>query len=107
MYSPDIEELEKDKHGHMKACFALHDVSKRNDLREKWLDWKKTFSQPVEEIRSYFGEEIGLYFAFLRKCTEIVGFSLLIETAFRVLQLESSLAGFAWNHLLCRPNWIR
>jgi anoctamin-10 len=51
--------------------FPIHDPDALRDLKKTWaLCWWGGFSQPLEKIRSYFGSEIGLYFAFLGMYTK-------------------------------------
>jgi len=61
-----ISKLLKMRHTHLFAFFALHDYDKLAALEKKWFAWKSILSQPLNEVRDYFGEEIGLYFGFLR-----------------------------------------
>uniref|UniRef100_M4B6R4 Anoctamin transmembrane domain-containing protein n=1 Tax=Hyaloperonospora arabidopsidis (strain Emoy2) TaxID=559515 RepID=M4B6R4_HYAAE len=49
--------------------FPLHDNKERSELVDKWVKkWMKP--QPVNTVRSYFGEEVGFYFAFLGMYTQ-------------------------------------
>jgi len=49
------------------AAFPLHDYTILKDIQKKWLKlhaWPS--SQPISEIKDYFGERVGLYFAYLQ-----------------------------------------
>ncbi|XP_034542287.1 anoctamin-2 [Notolabrus celidotus] len=70
--------------GVYEAAFALHDGSftrrgrkdQRNDrqlLHEEWANYGVMYKyQPVDLIRKYFGEQIGLYFAWLGVYTQLL-----------------------------------
>ncbi|CAI5741430.1 unnamed protein product [Hyaloperonospora brassicae] len=49
--------------------FPLHDDKERSELVDRWVK-KWTKPQPVNTVRSYFGEEVGFYFAFLGMYTQ-------------------------------------
>uniref|UniRef100_A0A3Q4HVA3 Anoctamin n=1 Tax=Neolamprologus brichardi TaxID=32507 RepID=A0A3Q4HVA3_NEOBR len=57
------------------AAFPLHDVSKMETslLHEEWANYGVMHKyQPVDLIRKYFGEQIGLYFAWLGVYTQLL-----------------------------------
>lgn len=49
--------------------FPLHDDKERSELVETWVkEWTKP--QPINTVRSYFGDEVGFYFGFLGMYTQ-------------------------------------
>ncbi|KAE9048395.1 hypothetical protein PR003_g277 [Phytophthora rubi] len=49
--------------------FPLHDDEERRNLVETWVkEWTKP--QPLNTVRSYFGDEVGFYFGFLGMYTQ-------------------------------------
>ena len=57
------------RYGRILGFFALHDAGKLEPLYRIWLhsDWSMLlpWNAPVFEIKEYFGEKTGLYFAFM------------------------------------------
>lgn len=50
--------------------FPLHDYDELKVLQMKWLKlYAYPWSQPVDDIKDYFGERIGLYFLYLQHYT--------------------------------------
>ncbi|KAM7165120.1 anoctamin-9 [Macrochelys suwanniensis] len=56
------------------AAFPLHEQEGLRELLKKnWAQWRKILKeQPIEDIRSYFGEKVALYFAWLGWYTRIL-----------------------------------
>jgi hypothetical protein len=53
------------------AHYALHDRQKLNELQTNWASWSQVFSDPpLDTVKNYFGETIGLYFAWLHCYTQ-------------------------------------
>mmetsp|Transcript_13981 Transcript_13981/g.20923 ORF Transcript_13981/g.20923 Transcript_13981/m.20923 type:complete len:715 (-) Transcript_13981:269-2413(-) len=82
----DIYKLIKDKC--LLGFFPLHDHVELRTLEEKWLRFcALPWNQPVDDIKDYFGEKIGLYFVWLGHYTSwllvaaIVGFFCWINVA--------------------------
>ncbi|NXD28155.1 ANO9 protein, partial [Spelaeornis formosus] len=61
------------------AAFPLHKKEEISEtLKKKWARWGVIFKeQPITEIRSYFGEKVALYFAWLGWYTYLLIFAAL------------------------------
>ncbi|KAJ4823684.1 hypothetical protein Tsubulata_027685 [Turnera subulata] len=63
-----IQRLESE--GIVKQVFPLHDEVDRKELLRSWvLNWRNFTNQPIDDMYSYFGLKIAIYFAFLRMYT--------------------------------------
>ncbi|GAB4850400.1 hypothetical protein Ancab_029705 [Ancistrocladus abbreviatus] len=68
--------------GLVKQVFPLHDERKRKLLLRSWaLNWWDFTRQPIDDVYSYFGTKIAIYFAFLGMYTRW----LLFPAAFGIL----------------------
>jgi hypothetical protein len=72
------------------AAYPLHNYEELASLRSKWMRWRfAPWGQPLDDIKDYFGEKVGLYFAWLGHYTtwlifpSIVGVLLFINVAYQ------------------------
>lgn len=61
--------------------YSLHDKPRMRRIRHVWT--KLTKHQPIDEIRDYFGESVGMYFSFLGFYT----YALIVPTTLGLLQM--------------------
>ncbi|KAL9707566.1 hypothetical protein quinque_011084 [Culex quinquefasciatus] len=64
--------------------YSLHCKPRLRKLRHVWV--KPTKHQPIDEIRDYFGESVGMYFSFLGFYT----YALIVPTVLGLLQMVLS-----------------
>uniref|UniRef100_A0A0E0E677 Anoctamin transmembrane domain-containing protein n=1 Tax=Oryza meridionalis TaxID=40149 RepID=A0A0E0E677_9ORYZ len=77
--------------GIVKLVFPLHDEIKRKQLLRSWaLKWFDFTWQPIDEIYSYFGTKIAIYFSFLGMYTRWLFFPA-------VFGLATQLIDFGWG----------
>jgi hypothetical protein len=96
--------------------FALHDQAELKTLQNEWaLNWTMV-SQPLGQIRNYFGEKIALYFAWLEFYTYALVFPAVYGLIMFTLTYISGNVGYAmvifgglvsvWSTLFCEM-WKR
>ncbi|CAI9114269.1 OLC1v1014951C3 [Oldenlandia corymbosa var. corymbosa] len=83
--------------GIVKEIFPLHDDVMRKQLVKSWaLNWWDFTEQPIDEICSYFGMKIAIYFAFLGMYTRW----LFFPAAFGLIV---HLIDFGWLQFFVLP----
>ncbi|XP_028303555.1 anoctamin-9 isoform X2 [Gouania willdenowi] len=67
----DLKELlKKDV---FETMFCLHEKEDQKKLKKKWARWSALFTrQPTEQIKSYFGEKVALYYLWLGFYTKLL-----------------------------------
>ncbi|KAL5227124.1 hypothetical protein ABZP36_015389 [Zizania latifolia] len=72
--------------GVVKLVFPLHDEIKRKQLLRNWaLNWHDFTLQPIDEIYSYFGTKIAIYFSFLGMYTRWLFFPAVFGLATQLI----------------------
>ncbi|XP_006644585.1 anoctamin-like protein Os01g0706700 [Oryza brachyantha] len=76
--------------GVVKLVFPLHDEVKRKKLLRNWaLNWLDFTWQPMDEIYSYFGTKIAIYFSFLGMYTRWLFFPAVFGLATQLIDFGS------------------
>ncbi|XP_028068673.1 anoctamin-like protein At1g73020 isoform X2 [Camellia sinensis] len=76
--------------GIVKEVFPLHDEIKRKWLLRNWaLNWWDVTRQPLDEIYSYFGTKIAIYFAFLGMYTRWIFFPAIFGVTLQLVDFGS------------------
>eukprot|EP00743_Colponemidia_sp_Colp-15_P001983 GILK01002156.1.p1 GENE.GILK01002156.1~~GILK01002156.1.p1 ORF type:complete len:714 (-),score=75.35 GILK01002156.1:101-2242(-) len=92
---------------HYKLCrgvFPLHDMDGLSSLRAQWgnLSLRTLFKrQPVDEIRNYFGEKIGLYYSWLGFYRRWLVLPSIIGFAFFIVQVLKTAHFKEMNFAFC------
>ncbi|KAL2634708.1 hypothetical protein R1flu_006187 [Riccia fluitans] len=65
--------------GVVKELFPLHDDTRREALLKSWpYKWYQLWSQPIDDVYSYFGAKVAIYFAFLGMYTKWLMFPAIM-----------------------------
>jgi len=84
------------KHGLITNYFCTHDPRKAALARE-WYQWKTwPWQQPIDKIRSYFGEKVAMYFAFVGLYTTWLFWPALLGLALFLHQATSTNIAVVW-----------
>lgn len=74
----------------VRQVFLLHDEIKRKKLLKSWaLNWWDLTNQPIDEIYSYFGTKIAIYFAFLGMYTRWMFFPAAFAITLQLIDFGS------------------
>ncbi|XP_030491491.2 anoctamin-like protein At1g73020 [Cannabis sativa] len=74
----------------VKDVFPLHDEIKRKKLIHSWaLHWRDFTRQPIDEIYSYYGTKIAVYFAFLGMYTRWLLFPAFFGLTLQIIDFGS------------------
>ncbi|KAF0688929.1 Aste57867_19533 [Aphanomyces stellatus] len=66
------------------GAYPLHDVVEQEQLKKEWISW--TLAQPLDHIRDYFGDNVGMYFALLSHGTKWLILATVVGVVFFVWQ---------------------
>ncbi|XP_029702077.1 anoctamin-9-like [Takifugu rubripes] len=59
--------------GVFETMFCLHEKKKQKKLKKKWARWSALFTnQPFNDVKSYFGEKVALYYLWLGWYTRLL-----------------------------------
>ncbi|KAF3519000.1 hypothetical protein DY000_02063777 [Brassica cretica] len=76
--------------GVIKQMFPLHDELNRKELLKTWaLNWWNFTNQPIDQIYSYFGAKIGVYFSFLGMYTRWLLFPAVLGIIVQMIDFGS------------------
>ncbi|XP_022964132.1 anoctamin-like protein At1g73020 isoform X1 [Cucurbita moschata] len=74
----------------VKQIFPLHDEIRRKKLLGNWaLNWWEFTGQPLDEVYSYFGTKVALYFAFLGMYTRWLLFPAALGLILQLVEFGS------------------
>ncbi|XP_023515255.1 anoctamin-like protein At1g73020 [Cucurbita pepo subsp. pepo] len=74
----------------VKQIFPLHDEIRRKKLLGNWaLNWWEFTGQPLDEVYSYFGTKVALYFAFLGMYTRWLLFPAALGVILQLVEFGS------------------
>ncbi|CAI0392035.1 unnamed protein product [Linum tenue] len=85
---PLLQTLELE--GILKHVFPLHDEVKRKKLLKSWVLNKRNYTnQDIDDMYSYFGLKIAIYFAFLRMYARWIVFPALLAVIVQLVNFGS------------------
>jgi len=84
---------------HLYSMFPLHEPEQLLSVQREWFSWTSIIDQPLDSIRDYFGEEVTIYFAFLRKSLCLRSWRSISEFYNRML-VPITLVGIIFSGIL-------
>lgn len=71
------------KNGWLLACYPLHNRKATEHLETQWTRFPRK-SQPLNEVKEYFGEKIALYFTFMQHFTNFLSLPAFIGVPLQI-----------------------
>lgn len=94
----DLDQLTN--RGCIKGAFCLHESSELYKVQRQWLKlFYFPWNLPVGDIKNYFGEKIGLYFAFLSHYVSMLLFPAVIGIVVFLIQ-QNDPRGFRYINVI-------
>ena len=89
------------------SAFALHNYDELQGIIKKWIKFfQQPYKQPIDIIRSYFGERLALYFLFLQYYVTNLFVPSILGTVCHLINIyydndESNIIPFLTAYMVC------
>eukprot|EP00457_Paulinella_chromatophora_P000985 gb/GEZN01000987.1/.p1 GENE.gb/GEZN01000987.1/~~gb/GEZN01000987.1/.p1 ORF type:complete len:903 (+),score=148.12 gb/GEZN01000987.1/:28-2736(+) len=93
--------LKRSKKSPLCEAFPIHKDADRNKLEKEWMGFWPLFTQPLSDVRNYYGEKVGMYFAFLEFYTKwllipaLCGIIVFCQQLAHQMRVDVSILPFA------------
>jgi len=64
--------------GVLDKVYPVHENKKKKEIIDYWVKNPKNYAVPLEQLRSYFGEEVAFYYGWLNFYTRWLGFASVV-----------------------------
>lgn len=83
------------------AIYPLHDDDALQTIQDRWLTYlEPPWAQPIDLVKDYFGEKVGMYFLFLGTYTSWLTYAAVLGAQSYLLEIiPSPLA--TWSTAIC------